>query len=100
MSEQVDIAIVGAGILGLTTARALLRRDATRRIVVLEKEATPAFHQTGRNSGVIHSGIYYKPDSGKAAMVAAGRNDLLSFLDEHDISYDMCGKIVVAVTDD
>jgi L-2-hydroxyglutarate oxidase len=98
--ERVDVAIVGAGILGLTTARALLARDPARRIVVLEKEATPAFHQTGRNSGVIHSGIYYKPDSGKAAMVAAGRHDLMAFLDEHGITYDMCGKVVVAVSDD
>ena len=99
-ADTVDIAIVGAGILGLTTARALLARDPGRRIVVLEKEKTPAFHQTGRNSGVIHSGIYYKPDSGKSAMVAAGRHDLLSFLDRHDITYDMCGKVVVAVSDD
>lgn len=98
-ANNADVAIVGAGILGLTTARALLARDPARRIVVLEKETTPAFHQTGRNSGVIHSGIYYKPDSGKSAMVAAGRNDLLAFLDQHGITYDMCGKVVVAVSD-
>ena len=98
--SRVDVVIIGAGILGLTTARALLARDPGRRIVVLEKEATPAFHQTGRNSGVIHSGIYYKPDSGKSAMVSAGRHDLMAFLDEHDITYDMCGKVVVAVSDD
>ena len=100
MTDQVDIVIVGAGILGLTTARALLARDPGRRIVVLEKEPTPAFHQTGRNSGVIHSGIYYRPDSGKAAMVAAGRHTLLAFLDEHGIAYEICGKVVVAVSDD
>ncbi|GJM38052.1 MAG: hydroxyglutarate oxidase [Acidimicrobiales bacterium] len=100
MTQSADVAIVGAGILGLTTARALLARDPRRRIVVLDKEPTPAHHQTGRNSGVIHSGIYYRPDSGKAAMVAAGRDDLLSFLDEHGITYDMCGKVVVAVTPD
>jgi (S)-2-hydroxyglutarate dehydrogenase len=100
MSDPSDVAIIGAGIVGLTTARALLVRDPTRRIIVIDKEATPAHHQTGRNSGVIHSGIYYRPDSGKAAMVAAGRNDLLTFLDEHDITYDMCGKVVVAVSDD
>ncbi|MEM7141227.1 MAG: L-2-hydroxyglutarate oxidase [Actinomycetota bacterium] len=97
---RADVVIVGAGILGLTTARTLLRRDPRRRIVVIEKEATPAHHQTGRNSGVIHSGIYYRPDSGKAAMVAAGRSDLMAFLDEHAIAYDMCGKVVVAVSDD
>ena len=99
-SDRADVAIVGAGILGLTTARALLARDPGRRIVVLEKEPTPAFHQTGRNSGVIHSGIYYKPDSGKSAMVAAGRHDLIAFLEHHGIAYDMCGKVVVAVSDD
>ncbi len=99
-ADRADVVIVGAGILGLTTARALLARDPGRRIVVVEKEARPAFHQTGRNSGVIHSGIYYRPDSGKAAMVAAGRDDLMRFLDRHDIAYDMCGKVVVAVSDD
>ena len=97
MSNTADIAIIGAGILGLNTARALLARDPNRSIVVFDKEPTTAFHQTGRNSGVIHSGIYYKPDSGKAAMVADGRAELFSFLDTHDITYDMCGKVVVAV---
>lgn len=99
MKDSTDVAIVGAGILGLTTARALLARDPSRHVVVIDKESTPAHHQTGRNSGVIHSGIYYKPDSGKAAMVAAGRDDLIRFLDEHGITYDMCGKVVVAVDD-
>lgn len=99
-ADRADVAIVGAGILGLTTARAILARRPDSRIVVLEKERSPAFHQTGRNSGVIHSGIYYKPDSGKAAMVAAGRHDLFAFLDEHGITYDMCGKVVVAVSAD
>lgn len=97
MSNTADIAIIGAGILGLNTARALLKRDPSRTIVVFDKEPTAAFHQTGRNSGVIHSGIYYKPDSGKAAMVADGRAELFAFLDEHNINYDMCGKVVVAV---
>ncbi|MEZ5166427.1 MAG: L-2-hydroxyglutarate oxidase [Acidimicrobiales bacterium] len=91
------MAIIGAGILGLTTARALLDRRPDRRIVVIEKEPAVARHQTGRNSGVIHSGIYYKPDSGKATMVAAGRRALFEFLDSHGIAYDMCGKVVVAV---
>jgi (S)-2-hydroxyglutarate dehydrogenase len=100
MNDRADVAIVGAGIVGLTTARALLARDPARRVVVIDKETDVAHHQTGRNSGVIHSGIYYKPDSGKSAMVAAGRDDLLSFLDEHAITYDMCGKVVVAVSDD
>lgn len=97
MNAPADLVIVGAGILGLTTARAVLRRDPNQKIVVIDKEPTPAHHQTGRNSGVIHSGIYYKPESGKSAMVRAGRNDLMAFLDQHDITYDMCGKVVVAV---
>jgi len=92
-----DVVVVGAGIVGLATARSLLQRDPSRRIIVVDKEATVAHHQTGRNSGVIHSGIYYKPDSGKTAMVAAGRHALLRFLDEQKIAYDMCGKVVVAI---
>ena len=98
--QHADVAVIGAGILGLTTARALLGRGPSRKIVVIDKESTPAHHQTGHNSGVIHSGIYYKPDSGKAAMVASGRDDLMHFLDEHAIPYDMCGKVVVAVNHD
>ncbi len=96
-ADHADVVVIGAGIVGLTTARSLLRRDPSRRIVIVDKESSVAHHQTGRNSGVIHSGIYYKPDSGKTAMVAAGRSSLLAFLDEHAITYDMCGKVVVAV---
>lgn len=96
-SRQADIAVVGAGIVGLATARALLDRGPGRRIVIIDKEDEVAHHQTGRNSGVIHSGIYYKPDSGKTVMVAAGRHTLLEFLDEHGLTYEMCGKVVVAV---
>ncbi len=96
-SRQADIAVVGAGIVGLATARALLDRGPGRRIVIIDKEDEVAHHQTGRNSGVIHSGIYYKPDSGKTVMVAAGRHTLLEFLDEQGLTYEMCGKVVVAV---
>ncbi len=98
-TRQADVAVVGAGIVGLATARALLDRDPQRRIVIIDKESDVAHHQTGRNSGVIHSGIYYKPDSGKTAMVAAGRHSLLEFLDEQGLAYEMCGKVVVAVDD-
>ena len=91
-----DVVVVGAGIIGLTSARALLERDPTRRVIVVDKETTPAHHQTGRNSGVIHSGIYYKPDSGKSSMCAQGRGLLLDFVQRHGITYDMCGKVVVA----
>lgn len=96
-SPPADVVVVGAGIVGLTTARALLRADSGRRVVLVDKEAHAAHHQTGRNSGVIHSGIYYPPRSGKAAMCAAGRTELLDFLTEHDIAHDLCGKVVVAV---
>lgn len=97
MNDSADVAVIGAGILGLTTARALLARDPARRVVVIEKEDAPAHHQTGRNSGVIHSGIYYRPDSGKAAMVRAGREELVGFLGRHGLTYEMCGKVVVAI---
>ena len=98
--DHVDVVVIGAGIVGLNTARALLRRDPNRHVLVLDKEPVPAHHQTGRNSGVIHSGIYYRPDSGKAAMVADGRAELLAFLSDHGIAHDLCGKVVVAVDED
>jgi L-2-hydroxyglutarate oxidase len=94
-----DVAIIGAGIVGLATATALRRKRPDLSLVVLEKEAGPAKHQTGRNSGVIHSGLYYTPGSHKATMVASGRRALFEFCDEHDIDYELCGKIVVAVDD-
>jgi (S)-2-hydroxyglutarate dehydrogenase len=97
VTDSADVAVIGAGILGLTTARALLARDPSRRVVVIDKETAPAHHQTGRNSGVIHSGVYYRPDSGKAAMVRAGRDELVGFLDRHGLAYEMCGKVVVAI---
>ncbi len=95
-----DVVVIGAGIVGLTTARALLDREPSRQITIIDKEQGVAQHQTGRNSGVIHSGIYYKPDSGKTAMVSAGRGTLLDFLEQSGIPYDMCGKVVVAVDAD
>lgn len=91
-----DVVVVGAGIVGLATARALLRAEPGRRVLVLDKEDRIAAHQTGRNSGVIHSGIYYAPGSEKARAVAAGRAALLELCDEHGIEYDLCGKVVVA----
>ncbi len=91
-----DIAIVGAGIVGLATAYKLTKANPKLKIAVIEKEKTVALHQTGNNSGVIHSGIYYKPGSLKATNCKKGYDELLVFVKEHDIPYDICGKIIVA----
>jgi len=93
-----DVVVIGAGIVGLATARALLaRRDLS--LVVLEAEERPAVHQTGHNSGVIHSGLYYKPGSLKAELCASGREELVRYCEERGIAYDRCGKVVVATND-
>jgi L-2-hydroxyglutarate oxidase len=91
-----DYLIIGGGIIGLSTAMHLARRFPSARTLVLEKESSIAQHQTGRNSGVIHSGIYYKPGSYKALFAQAGANSMVAFCKEHDISYDICGKLIVA----
>ena len=88
---------MGAGIVGLATAWAATKRRPGARVVVLEKEDSVAYHQTGRNSGVIHSGIYYKPGSLKAETCRAGRAALIDFCREHGVSYELCGKVVVAL---
>lgn len=100
MSEdRTDLCVVGAGIVGLATAWAATKRRPGARVVVLEKEDSLAFHQTGRNSGVIHSGIYYKPGSLKAETCRAGREALIDFCEEHGVSYELCGKVVVALNE-
>ena len=91
-----DIAIIGGGIVGLATAYKLQRRFPTISIVVLEKEPELAFHQTGRNSGVIHSGLYYKPGSYRAKNCVDGRKQLIAFSKLYNIKHDICGKIVLA----
>ncbi len=96
---QHDIAIIGGGIVGLATAMALTRKGC-RNIVVLEAEPRLASHQTGHNSGVIHAGLYYKPGSLKARLCVEGRDALCRFCDEHNVPFERCGKVVVAVTDD
>ena len=95
-ATRYDVAVIGAGILGLATARELARRGE-RRILVIDKERTQATHQTGHNSGVIHSGLYYTPGSAKARLCVAGRHLLLEFCNEQDIAHDICGKLIVAV---
>jgi 2-hydroxyglutarate dehydrogenase len=92
-----DVVIVGAGILGLATARELLRRDPSTRLLVLEREPSIAAHQTGHNSGVIHAGIYYAPGSLKARLCVEGARELYDFCDQHAIAYERCGKLIIAL---
>ncbi len=96
MENGFDIVIVGGGIVGLATAYKLTRRHPNKTVLVLEKETSVARHQTGHNSGVIHSGIYYKPGSYKARNCVEGRRELVAFAREHKIQHDICGKIIVA----
>jgi L-2-hydroxyglutarate oxidase len=91
-----DVVIIGGGIVGLATALKVKEQKPRIRLLVLEKEDGPAKHQTGNNSGVIHSGLYYKPGSLKAINCISGYHELLKFCDEENIAYDLCGKIVVA----
>jgi L-2-hydroxyglutarate oxidase len=95
-----DIAIVGGGIVGLASAYKLQSNFPKLNIVVFEKEKQLAFHQTGRNSGVIHSGLYYKNGSFKAKNCVSGRRELLDFARKNSIDHDVCGKVVVAVNDE
>ncbi len=94
--ETWDVVIVGGGIVGAATMFKLQSRFPDLRILLLEKERTLAGHQTGRNSGVIHSGIYYKPGSYKALNCVNGRRELVAFAREHGIKHDICGKLIVA----
>lgn len=91
-----DFAILGGGIVGLATAYQILQKDRSRKVVVIEKEKAVGLHQTGRNSGVIHTGIYYKPGSLKAQNCREGRLRLIRFCAEEGIPYEICGKIIVA----
>jgi (S)-2-hydroxyglutarate dehydrogenase len=91
-----DFCIIGGGIVGIATARDLLRRFPSASLVLVEKEAALALHQTGRNSGVIHAGVYYAPGSLKARYCREGARDTKAFCDSHDIKYDVCGKLLVA----
>lgn len=94
--NSVDLAVVGGGIIGLASAWQLSQKYPRLKIVVLEKEGQLATHQTGHNSGVIHSGIYYRPGSIKASTCVAGRSALLAFCDRKQIFYKLCGKVIVA----
>lgn len=96
MSNTYDYAIIGGGIVGLATAMKLSQMLPSAKITVIEKESSWAYHQTGNNSGVIHSGIYYKPGSFKAKFSRAGCQSMVDFCRQHDIPYDVCGKVIVA----
>jgi (S)-2-hydroxyglutarate dehydrogenase len=91
-----DYAVVGGGIVGLAVAWALAKREPRARLLVLEKEETWARHQTGRNSGVIHAGIYYQPGTLKARLAREGNRMMVSFCREQGIRHEVCGKLVVA----
>ena len=92
-----DVTIVGGGIVGCAVAYKLQKRYPNRKILLIEKEDRLADHQTGNNSGVIHSGLYYKPGSLKARLCVDGRHELVAFAKEHNVAHDVCGKVVVAV---
>lgn len=100
MRSFYDVAIVGAGIIGLATGMKLLEAFSKLRVVILEKEDTIGAHQTGHNSGVIHSGIYYRPGSLKAALCVAGSRELIDFCRKQAVPFEICGKIVIAVRQD
>ena len=96
-SKEYDVLIIGGGIIGLSTAMQLVRKHPRGlRVAVVEKEVQLATHQTGHNSGVIHSGIYYRPGSQKAAFCVDGAHRLRQFYEENEIEYQQCGKTIVA----
>lgn len=91
-----DVIIIGAGLVGLGVANALQEANPTQRILILEKESGPAAHQSGHNSNVVHSGIYYAPGSLKARLAKQGNQSMFAFCREHDLYQDQCGKVIVA----
>ena len=97
-NKKYDFIIIGAGIVGTATAYKLQLKYPNKSIAILEKEAEIGLHQTGRNSGVIHSGIYYKPGSYKAINCNNGRSQLVKFAKEFNVNHDVCGKVIVATS--
>lgn len=100
MAPPYDLAIIGGGILGLATGLKILEMHPAARLLILEKEPEIARHQTGHNSGVIHSGLYYKPGSLKAQGCVAGRKALIAFCEQNSVPYEICGKVVVATAEE
>ena len=100
MSEDIyDIVVVGAGIVGITTAYEYQNRFPQKKILIIEKESKVSTHQTKRNSGVIHSGIYYKPNSLKAKNCLLGYQLLLEFAKKNKINHQITGKLIVAISE-
>ena len=97
---QHDITIIGGGIVGLATAMKILEKNQGIKVAILEKESTLAAHQTGNNSGVIHAGVYYKPGSSKAINCRKGYRMLLDFCDREGVHYELCGKLIVATSEE
>src|SRR2546423_4399719 len=95
-----DIAVIGGGIVGTATAMQVALKYPNYRVGVIEKEDHLAEHQSGHNSGVIHSGTYYAPGSLKAELCVAGKEKLLRFCDEHGVPYELCGKLIVALSEE
>ena len=91
-----DIIVVGGGLVGLSAAYKIQKNFPTKKILLVEKEKELAFHQSGRNSGVLHSGLYYKPGSYRAKNCVNGREQLVTFSKKHKINHDVCGKLVLA----
>ncbi|MFY1677682.1 MULTISPECIES: L-2-hydroxyglutarate oxidase [unclassified Streptomyces] len=96
VAHDCDVLVVGGGIVGLSTAWAITRAAPGTRVTVLEKEGGPARHQTGRNSGVVHSGVYYRPGSLKARYAVRGAADMIKFCAEYDVPHAVPGKLIVA----
>ncbi|MEH6359488.1 MAG: L-2-hydroxyglutarate oxidase [Amylibacter sp.] len=96
-SNHYDFCIIGAGIIGLTIAYELTKRHPSARLIVIDKETGPAQHQTGRNSGVIHAGVYYTPGSLKATLCRKGVPTITDFCTKHQVAFEQCGKLIVAV---
>ena len=94
-----DFIIVGGGIVGVSTALTLIKRNPSKKILLLEKEKSFAHHQTGHNSGVIHAGVYYEPGSLKAEFCREGLKETIAFCNTHGIPYEQCGKLLVATND-
>ena len=100
MSDVYDVVIIGGGILGLSSARHLLQQQPGLQVLVIEKSSKVAGQQTGHNSGVIHSGIYYRPGSLKAQFCVDGRNSIVEFCEQHGIEFERCGKLIIASCED
>ncbi|MCP4458008.1 MAG: L-2-hydroxyglutarate oxidase [Cytophagales bacterium] len=95
-----NVVVIGGGIVGLASALKIKEGNPKWRVAIVDKEKSIAQHQTGHNSGVIHSGLYYKPGSSKAKNCVVGYNQLIRFCEEEEVNFDLCGKIVVATSDD